>query len=300
MLRQSTLFVILFAVFLAFAASPSLAAPRSSKANAAPDALVEYKKVGVVSLKLHIFFPKKKGDPGVSKKFRPENAKTAFVFYFGGGWVGGSPSQFYPHCKELASQGYFACSAEYRVGSRHKTTPFECVMDGKSAVRFLRKAAKKYGYSPDQIIACGGSAGGHVAATTGTIEDHEEDGEDNTVSSKPNAMILFNPVIDTTSKGYGANKVKGRETEISPAHHVVKGIVPTLIFHGTRDTTVPFENVERFTKLMKKAGNDCTLVPFPEQTHGFFNYSKNRHAYDQTIVEIEKFVDRVFPVTKKK
>ena len=87
-------------------------------------------------------------------------------------------------------------------------------------------------------------------------------------------MILHNPVIDTTERGYGLKEVgETRKLEISPCHHVRKGIPPTLIFHGTADKTVPFENVERFTKLMKDAGNICTLVHFNGKGHGFFNGS---------------------------
>lgn len=87
-------------------------------------------------------------------------------------------------------------------------------------------------------------------------------------------MILFNPVLDTTDKGYGAKKFKPeQQTDLSPCHHVRKGIVPALIFHGTTDKTVPFENAERFTKLMKEAGNVAVLVPFEGKGHGFFNGS---------------------------
>ena len=33
---------------------------------------------------------------------------------------------------------------------------------------------------------------------------------------------------------------------------------------------MPFENAERFTRLMKEAGNECVLVPFEGKDHGFF------------------------------
>jgi acetyl esterase/lipase len=184
-----------------------------------------------------------------------------------------------------------AMSAEYRVASRHKTTPFECVADGKSAVRWIRANAEKLGIDPERIAAGGGSAGGHVAATTGVIEGHDEPGEDTAVSSVPNALVLFNPVIDTTEKGYGARKVAGRETEISPAHHVRKGIPPTIIFHGTADTTVPHENVERFTRLMHEAGNECKLVSFEGQKHGFFNYGRgDGKAFRETVRAADEFL----------
>ena len=60
-----------------------------------------------------------------------KDRKPAMVFFFGGGWVGGTPKQFYPQCEYLADRGMVAISAEYRVRSRHQTTPFECVKDGK-------------------------------------------------------------------------------------------------------------------------------------------------------------------------
>ena len=34
---------------------------------------------------------------------------------------------------------------------------------------------------------------------------------------------------------------------------------------------MPFENVERFDRLMRKAGNVCKLLVFEGRQHGFFN-----------------------------
>lgn len=232
---------------------------------AGPNRSVEYKVIGDTRLNLHIFNP---------EGFKPSDKRAAIVFFFGGGWSGGTPAQFYQQARGLADLGMVAISAEYRVRSRHKTTPFECVKDGKSAIRWVRQHAQELGIDPERIVAAGGSAGGHVAACTALIEGHEEDGEDASVSVVPNAMILFNPVIDTTEKGYGISKVgKERKTEISPCHHVRKGLPPTLVFHGTADEAVPIENVQRFTRLMKEAGNQCTLVAFEDKRHGFFNGS---------------------------
>ena len=65
-----------------------------------------------------------------------------------------------------------------------------------------------------------------------------------------------------------------------------KGIVPTIIFHGTADKTVPFENAERFAKLMKEAGNACVLVPFEGKDHGFFNGSLFRKGNSDADLEL--------------
>jgi len=68
-----------------------------------------------------------------------------------------------------------------------------------------------------------------------------------------------------------------------------------LIFHGTADSTVPFENVERFTALMTEAGNDCTLVAFEGKRHTFFNSSffrpkSNDVDHDATMAHGVKFL----------
>lgn len=228
-----------------------------------PDRLIPYKSVDNVELKLHVFEP---------ENFKASDQRAAIVFFFGGGWNSGSPKQFYEQARHLADLGMVAFSADYRVRSRNKTTPFECVKDGKSAIRWVREHAAELGVDPNQIVASGGSAGGHVAACIGIIEGCEEADEDRDISSLPNAMILFNPVLDTTEKGFGASRFElDQQTDLSPCHHVKAGIAPTLVFHGTDDTTVPFENAERFTRLMNEASNQCELVPFEGKGHGFFN-----------------------------
>ena len=104
-----------------------------------------------------------------------------------------------------------------------------------------------------RFIAGGGSAGGHVAACAGVIEGHESNDENAEISSIPNALVLFNPVIDTKDKGYGSEKCTPEtQTELSPCHHVRQGLPPTYIVHGTDDKTVPFEHIECFDHLRRK------------------------------------------------
>tara|TARA_R110002073_G_scaffold43606_2_gene121572 strand:- start:6063 stop:6941 length:879 start_codon:yes stop_codon:yes gene_type:complete len=253
-----------------------------------PDRVVTYKTIGDVELKLHVFEP---------DGHQRSDKAPAIVFFFGGGWTGGDPKQFFQQARALADDGMVAFSADYRVKSRNKTTPFESVKDAKSAVRWIRGHAAELGIDPEKIVASGGSAGGHIAACTGVIQGEEEAGEDLTVSSRPNAMILFNPVLDTTAKGYGLSKVgETRQTDISPCHHVKPGIVPTLLLHGTADTTVPFENAERFTRLMEAAGNRCQLEAFEGQNHGFFNSpffrpkTKDTRVYKQVMQKSRAFL----------
>jgi len=187
-------FFILLIAFLSYQMS-------FSQKQFEPDTIVIFKKIDGIDLKLHVFYPKNK---------KENTNKTAIVSFFGGGWMGGNPKQFYQQSSYYASRGMLAFSAEYRVIKKYKITPFECVKDAKSAIRWVRENASEFGVDPTKIVASGGSAGGHVAACTGIIDGYEEMGENLNVSSVPNAMVLFNPVMDTTKEGYGADKLKGK------------------------------------------------------------------------------------------
>jgi len=281
-MKTSSLVSIFIACVL-IATFSLLAAPVSAQDETpTPDRMIPYKTVGDVELNLHVFDPKGEA---------PEAGRPAIIFYFGGGWSGGSPSQFYHHCRELADLGILAMSAEYRVKSRNNTTPFECVADGKSAVRYVRIHAEELGVDPEKVLVGGGSAGGHVAACTGTIQGLDEPGEDLQVSSVPVAMCLFNPVIDTGPDGYGYSKLLERYEEISPVEHVRADVPPTILFHGTTDTTVPFANAEMFEERMEAAGARCELVAYEGQKHGFFNYGRSDNEfYLDSVAKMKDFL----------
>jgi acetyl esterase/lipase len=241
-----------------------------------------FKTVGDTKLYLHIFEP----EGHAAKDQRP-----AAVFFFGGGWNGGSPKQFEPHCRYLASRGLVAITAEYRVKSRHGTSPFECVKDGKSAVRWIRANASQLGIDPNRIAAGGGSAGGHVAAATGNLPGLEEAGEDSKVSSKPNALVLFNPVYDNGPTGYGHDRVKDRYKEISPLHNIRDGAPPTIVFLGTEDKLIPVETAKKFEQKMRSVGSRCDTIFYDGQPHGFFNKGRSEDKYYvETVQAMDEFL----------
>lgn len=229
-----------------------------------------YKAIGWTKLKLYIYQPSERNEL---------EKLPAVVFFHGGGWGGGHAWQFTPQCKHLADRGMVAMSVEYRVRKRQGATPFECVADAKSAIRWVRTHASEFGINENRIAAGGGSAGGHMAACTALIKDFDEKNEDLGISSVPNALILFNAVLDVPEIVHILPKkvirvLKGRANEISPIHNMLKGAPPTIIFHGTADGNVPFHQATLFCEEMKKYGNQCEVVPYEGRDHGFFNYYK--------------------------
>jgi acetyl esterase/lipase len=237
----------------------------------------EFKKIDGFELNIHIFNPFNTND---------KNPRTAIIFFFGGGFIGGTPLQFYPHCIHLATnRGIFAISAEYRVNSVHKTTPAESILDGKSVIRWLRKNYTRFNIDPNKIIAAGGSAGGGLAICTSLVDNFEPPNEDLSIHSKPNALILFNPVVTFRSKDL---------SRLSPMNNIKKNIPPAIIFHGTADRLVPFIDAQEFTQKMIEKGNSCELVPFEGKPHAFFNKGKyDDIPYDEILEFIDRFLKEI-------
>ncbi len=244
-----------------------------------PDRLIEYKKPEGKPLSLHVFLP---------PDWKATDKHPAAVFFFGGGWVGGSPSQFYPQASHFAQRGMVAISADYRTKGSHHTSPKECVEDGKSAVRWVRAHAAELGIDPERIAVGGGSAGGHVAAASTFCPGFDAAGEDLTVSTRANALILFNGVVDNgPDGGWNQKEVMDYWKKISPAHNIHKPVPPTVFFLGKKDVLIPVSTAERFKKNIEKAGGRCDLHLYDDCAHGFFN---KEPQLTETINEADAFL----------
>lgn len=246
-----------------------------------------YKTASGDELKIYRFSP---------EGHEPDNdQRPAIVFFFGGGWNGGSPGQFEQHCRYLAARGMVAMTADYRVKSRQGTTPKECVADGKSAVRWIRQNAERLGIDPDKVAAGGGSAGGHVATATGMVDGFDDPADDAAVSSKPNALVLFNPVYDNgPDDGWGHSRVVEYWEAFSPAHNITSDDPPAVVFLGSKDPLIPVAIAEKFRDTMKGEGLKSDLHVYEGQPHGFFNESKGgAEIFLDTIRKMDAFLQEI-------
>lgn len=238
-----------------------------------------YKEIGDRKLHLHIEKP---------ADWKATDKRPAIVFFFGGGWVGGSPNQFLKQSEYLATRGMVGVRVEYRVIAKgDKGPPLDCCADAKSAMRFVRAHSAELGIDPNRIASAGGSAGGHLAAFTGLVKGLDDAHDDLSVSCTPNAMVLFNPVFNNGPEQWGHERVGKRFMEFSPTHNVTKSAPPTIVFLGDEDKLIPVSVLREFEAEMEKVGIRCDAHVYPMATHGFFN--RDPH-FTLTLIEADKFL----------
>jgi len=248
-------------------------------AQAAPEAKsMTYKTIGDRELQIHINYP-----PG----WKASDTRPAIVFFFGGGWNSGTVGQFQVQAEYFAARGLLAARADYRVKSRDGVTPDKCVEDARSAVRWMRANYKRLGIDPKKLIASGGSAGGHLAACMMIKNSVEAGNDDLSVSTIPQAMVLFNPVLNFDNERMieriNGDKLLARK--ISPTLHLDKKTPPALILFGTEDRLKIFG--DEYWKKAETLGVRAEKYIAEGQGHGFFNRSPWR---ERTLIAADKFL----------
>jgi acetyl esterase/lipase len=224
-----------------------------------------FRTIGGNELRLHIVKP---------DGWAAADKRACLVNFFGGGWVSGTPESSIRWAKWAAAKGLVGIAPDYRTRTRFQGTPENCVSDGRAAVRWVQAHAAELGIDPAKVIVSGGSAGGHVAAWTALTGPGPDEG-DPAPEITPAALILFNPVTDTKESGYGGTKRFGGKPERALACSVpdrmpVK-MPPTIVFHATADTTVPYANSVAFRDKLIANGNRCELVTFEGLGHSYYS-----------------------------
>jgi acetyl esterase len=277
-MRLSLLYVVLAVLMFA---SGVLAQSQYHAPGIKPDKIITFKEVpSGEPLELHVFLPDNKV---------PDTPVPVVVLFFGGGWTHGNPDQMYGQCDYFAKRGLVAISPRYRTSGSHGTTVYACIEDGKSAIRWVREHAGEFGIDPDKIAVGGASAGGYVAAAAGTVTGFDAPGEKWFVSAAPNAMILFNPAVNMYTPNI-QKRVGAAPFWISPLHQVRPDLPPTIIFHGTKDTSVPHAESVKFRDAMQAVGNTCELHSWEGLGHGFFRWDRDPAIFSETLKLADEFL----------
>lgn len=131
--------------------------------------------------------------------FRPEKAgkRPAIVMVHGGGWRSGTRFMQVPMAEMLAAKGFVTITVEYQLSLEAKYPA--AIYNIKSAIRWLRLNADKYGIDTSRIAISGCSAGGQLAALIGFtngVAQFEGDQGNAGATSNVHAVIDIDGVID--------------------------------------------------------------------------------------------------------
>lgn len=182
--------------------------------------------------------------------------------------------------RELNKLGVAAFVLKYRLPSDESMMDKSIgpMQDAQQAIKTIREKATEWKIDPHKIGVLGFSAGGHLAATTGThYSDPVIENPQNT-SLRPDFMILINPVISFTDsighigtrdnllgKNPAAEQIKYYSNEL----HINKSTPPTFLVHAGDDTVVPVENSILFYENLRKQDIPAELHIYSKGEHGF-------------------------------
>ena len=246
---------------------------------------VTYFVANRTELKLDIYTP-----PAAS---RPT---PVVMFIHGGGWVEGSKERSSLGVLPYLNMGFAVVNVEYRLG-RVSLAP-AAVEDCQCALHWIGRNAKKYNFDLSKVVVTGGSAGGHLALTTGMIPEsagfaNECASEDDNdpgwrgpwKSPAPNVAAIINwfgitdvaemlqgPNIRSYAVSWFGSQPNQQELakRVSPLTYVRPGLPAILTIHGDADPLVPYSEAVRLHDALNKAGVKNRLVTIPGGKHGDF------------------------------
>ncbi|MBN1936717.1 MAG: alpha/beta hydrolase [Anaerolineae bacterium] len=223
---------------------------------------VTYCKMDGHELKMDVYYPASSGPwPGL-------------VFVHGGGWTEGdkAPLPVIP-----TAAGYLVVSINYRMYPDYRFPAM--IEDVKCAIRSLRAHAVEYNLDPERIALIGHSAGGHLAALAGLVDERAgwDVGPYRDQSSRVQAVIEMSGPTDLTRQ-FPAEWVNELKTNVfgveqwgsgSPVTYAAPGAPPFLIVHGDTDDVVPAEQAHLLHNALLKAGAQSELIILQNVGHGF-------------------------------
>ncbi len=174
------------------------------------------------------------------------------------------------------------------------------------AIRHVRENAEKYNVDPNYIFTCGGSAGGHLAASAGVlwnspVLDEICAGAPRDIV-RPTGMILSYPVI-TAGKWTHAGSAQrlcgttepteAQRNAFSLEKHVDSTTPPAFIWHTFDDKVVPVQNSLMLAEAMNAAGVPFEMHVFPEGPHGLAlcNEQTAKGRPEQIRPNVEKWIE---------
>lgn len=211
----------------------------------------------------------------------PRTAYPAVVVCPGGAYAGCSLREADPVALRFFAAGYQVFTLIYSTGEKAKD--FLPLRELSETVRRIRENAAQWRVDPEKIAVCGFSAGGHLAASLGTLWNDPEflkHYDSHGGQNRPNAMILCYPVItsrrfpgddiyvESLSRVSGCQPGEPGYEYFSLEKHVSQDTCPAFLWHTAEDDIVDVENTLAMVSALHQAGVPCEAHIFPFGGHG--------------------------------
>lgn len=212
-------------------------------------------------------FVERDSGPLAADVYRPHGPGPfpGILVVHGGAWRMGARADFATIAHALAERGYTAVAIDYRLAPTYKF-PAQ-IYDCQAAVRWMRSHANELKIDPTRIGGFGYSAGGHLVALLGTLDDKElrEPGlPANAPSARLQAVVAGGAPCDFRLLpgdservafwiGGTRNKMPNEYRDASPASFITADDPPMYFFHGQQDLLVPVASPTEMVKLLKRA-----------------------------------------------
>lgn len=256
----------------------------------AVNAGVPYLTANNVELKLDIYTPRGLTSPNAT-----------VIFYHGGGWTQGSREAAVLSLMPYLEMGFTVVNVSYRLA---KVSPAPAaVEDCRCALLWVVRNAKQYNVDVNKIVLTGGSAGGHLALTSGMLPASA--GLDRQCPSafgpwpgppveepKVAAIVNWFGITDVAdlfagpqAQGYAIawmgsqldrNEIAKR---VSPLTYTRPGLPPVITIHGDADLLVPYAHAQRLHAELTRHGVINELVTVPGGGHGGFSREQNEKNF---------------------
>jgi acetyl esterase/lipase len=270
---------------------------------------------GYRPLKLDLYLPPQGSGP-----------RPLIIYVHGGGWMGGGSrlSAAFANWPEVlasvAAEGFVVASVSYRFAGEE---PFPAAIhDLKSAIRWLRANAGRFGIDRDRVAVWGASAGGQLAALAAVscgvaalapppVRPRINPNVERPVAA-PAGMEAESDCVQAAAIWYGVfdfatlNRPAAPDPNFrehrylscgaapcseerlripSPVNYIDRGDPPFLLIHGAADRTVPVGQSQQFHERLRAAGVEAELVVVPEVDHSFIgaNHEATRTTSRQAI-----------------
>ncbi|MEM7111067.1 MAG: alpha/beta hydrolase [Chloroflexota bacterium] len=236
-------------------------------------------------------------------KIEPKKLTQAFkdkvgIFFFGGGFIVGSPELDLIVSAPIANElGLVLLSPDYRLAPEH---PFPAALD--DCFSFYKHVVAEYG--AENVVLMGESAGGNLALAT-VLKAHQ------TGVLLPQAVMLMSPATDMSGDAFSATYFYQEDPELWPEnvdyvkrvyapntpnddplvspHFATYGswFPPTLMTTGTKDALRP--QLEKTAVKMAHSGVDVTVHIWEDLWH-VFEYNPEIEEAAKSIQQIAAFI----------